>query len=113
MDTNTIVESLTQQRDRVVAAIEALTGATHRASTGVPRKRSKLSTAAKRKMSLAMKARWAKAKKSGKNALWSATRNKPSIMNDEDWLTVQELMEGRTETIEPNLMSLLVAPIAA
>jgi hypothetical protein len=71
MDTNSIIEELTQQRDRVVAAIEALsgTGRTHRAPSVTPRKRGMMSEAGNRSISLAMKARWAKAKKSGKNAL--------------------------------------------
>jgi hypothetical protein len=67
MNTDRIVASLTEQRDRVVAAIAALTGSNHRGSS--LRKRGKLSAAVKKRMSLAMKARWAKAKKAGKNAL--------------------------------------------
>jgi hypothetical protein len=72
MDTNTIVEELTQQRDRVVAAIKALTGANHTkrvVSSAASRRRGKMSATGKRRISLAMKARWAKAKKAGKNAL--------------------------------------------
>lgn len=70
MDTTSIIEALTQERDRVVAAIEALSGGhTRGGASTMPRKRGKLSAAVKKKMSLAMKARWAKAKKSGKNAL--------------------------------------------
>jgi hypothetical protein len=74
MDTNSIVEELTQQRDRVVAAIEALRGKrTYRRSassgTETQEPRRKMSAAVKRKLSLAAKARWAAAKKSGKNAL--------------------------------------------
>jgi hypothetical protein len=69
MDTSQIVDELTQQRDRVVAAIKALTG-TNRPEriTSISGKRT-LSAAAKRRLSLAAKARWAKAKKAGKNAL--------------------------------------------
>jgi hypothetical protein len=71
MNTNIIVEELTQQRDRVVAAIEALSGGrrTRRGPSATPRKRGKMSAAGKKRISDAMKARWAKAKKSGKNAL--------------------------------------------
>jgi len=71
MDTNQIIVELTQQRDRVVAAIKALTG-TNRADQVLSRngrKKRTLSAEAKRKLSLVAKARWAKAKKSGKNAL--------------------------------------------
>lgn len=72
MDTPNILEALTEQRDRVVAAIEALTGGrTRRASSSAsgPRKRGQMSEAGRRSISLRMKARWAKAKKAGKNAL--------------------------------------------
>jgi hypothetical protein len=72
MNTNSIVEELTQQRDRVVAAIEALSGGgrkTRRGPSSTPHKRGKMSAAGKKRISDAMKARWAKAKKSGKNAL--------------------------------------------
>jgi hypothetical protein len=72
MNINSIVDELTQQRDRISAAITALTGTNHvqpKPSTTERKKRNKLSAAAKRRMSLAMKARWAKAKKAGKNAL--------------------------------------------
>jgi hypothetical protein len=71
MDRNTIIDELTQQRDRVVTAIEALTGTDrkHRAPSALQRRRGEMSEAGKRSISLAMKARWAKAKKSGKNAL--------------------------------------------
>jgi hypothetical protein len=73
MDTPSIIEALTEQRDRVVAAIEALTGGrTRRASSVVAagsRKRGQMSEAGRRSISMRMKARWAKAKKAGKNAL--------------------------------------------
>jgi hypothetical protein len=71
MDTPHIIEALTEQRDRVVAAIEALTGGrTRRASTAAgPRKRGQMSEAGRRSISMRMKARWAKAKRAGKNAL--------------------------------------------
>ena len=69
MDTNSIVAELIQQRDRVVAAIEALRGKRsyrRSPSSGIRRK---MSAALKRKLSLSAKARWAAAKKAGKNAL--------------------------------------------
>ncbi len=72
MDTPNIIEALTEQRDRVVAAIEALTGGRARrasSSSAGPRKRGQMSEAGRRSISLRMKARWAKAKKAGKNAL--------------------------------------------
>jgi hypothetical protein len=74
MDTPSIIEALTEQRDRVVAAIEALTGGrTRRASSSAapagPRKRGQMSEAGRRSISMRMKARWAKAKRAGKNAL--------------------------------------------
>jgi hypothetical protein len=72
MDTTTIIDELSQQRDRVVAAIEALTGSNHTkrvVPSATPRKRGKMSAAGKKRISDAMKARWAKAKKSGKNVL--------------------------------------------
>jgi hypothetical protein len=74
MDTPNIIDQLTEQRDRIIAAIEALNGGRSRriaVTTGKPlgRPRGKMSAAGKRSISLAMKARWAKAKKSGKNAL--------------------------------------------
>ena len=73
MDTPNIIEALTEQRDRVVAAIEALTGGRTRrvssSSSAGPRKRGQMSEAGRRSISMRMKARWAKAKKAGKNAL--------------------------------------------
>ena len=73
MDTPSIIEALTEQRDRVVAAIEALTGGrTRRASSSAaagPRKGGQMSEAGRRSISMRMKARWAKAKRAGKNAL--------------------------------------------
>ena len=71
MDTNSIVDKLTEQRDRVVAAIEALTtaGRTHRGPSSKSRKRGKMSEAGKKRISERMKARWAKAKRAGKNSL--------------------------------------------
>jgi hypothetical protein len=71
MNTNNILEELTEQRDRIVAAIEALGGGRTRRSyspkTG--KSKSKMSEAGKRRISMRMKARWAKAKRAGKNSL--------------------------------------------
>jgi hypothetical protein len=71
MDTDKILNELSEQRDRIVAAIEALGGGGKRKSSSskTGRSRSKMSEAGKRSISQRMKARWAKAKKSGKNAL--------------------------------------------
>jgi hypothetical protein len=70
MDRHSIVTELTQQRNRVVAAIEALCGDRRRKSSSAkPHQRGKMSEAGKRRISEGMKARWAKAKKTGKNAL--------------------------------------------
>jgi len=70
MDRNNIVENLKQQRNRLTAAIEALTGGRrHMGSSTQPRNGGKMSAAGRKRISDAMKARWAKAKKTGKNAL--------------------------------------------
>jgi DNA invertase Pin-like site-specific DNA recombinase len=70
MDTNSIVEKLTEQRDRVAAAIDALTaGRKQRGPSSKSRKRGKMSEAGKKRISERMKARWAKAKRAGKNSL--------------------------------------------
>jgi hypothetical protein len=70
MDTPNIIEHLIEQRDRIVAAIEALNGGrTSRATSAKPGKRGKMSEAGKRRISERMKARWAKAKRAGRNAL--------------------------------------------
>jgi len=70
MDTETLISELTQQRDRVVAAIEALTGGpAHRDYLGILRPRRRLSPAHKRRLSLLTKTRWAKAKKAGLNKI--------------------------------------------
>ena len=71
MNTDNILDELTQQRDRVVAAIAALNGGgTRRTSSAKTGKaRSKMSEAGKRSISQRMKARWAKAKRAGKNSL--------------------------------------------
>ena len=73
-----ILTQLKDQRDRIDAAIRALgedgagngrKKAVHSGPTNGRRKKRKLSAAARRKISLAAKARWAKAKKAGKNRL--------------------------------------------
>jgi len=71
MDTNNILEELIEERNRIVAAIEALGGSRKRKSySSKPGKpKSKMSDAGKRRISERMKARWAKAKRAGKNSL--------------------------------------------
>jgi len=68
-----ILSALKQQRDRIDAAIRALSGSTGgrgRAAAGGPRgPRRRLSAEARRKISEAAKVRWAKAKKAGRNRL--------------------------------------------
>src|SRR5216683_7139440 len=73
-----ILTQLKDQRDRIDAAIRALgedgagdgrKRAVHSGPTNGRRKKRKLSAAARRKISIAAKARWAKAKKAGKNRL--------------------------------------------
>jgi hypothetical protein len=72
MDTAAIIAELTAERDRLNTALAALRGRTNRnskSSSGTRRKKRTMSAENKRKLSLAAKARWAKAKKAGKNAL--------------------------------------------
>lgn len=93
MDINVILEQLKQERDRIsgaIAALEGHSGGTGRrgrrpgrsktakveTATAFPfgaakpkRRRRKVSAAVKRRLSEAAKARWAKAKKAGKNSL--------------------------------------------
>jgi hypothetical protein len=73
-----ILHELENHRDRIDAAIRALTGGPagngrRRSSQGQPtarrRGRRKLSAAARKRISEAAHARWAKAKKAGKNSL--------------------------------------------
>jgi hypothetical protein len=72
-----IITQLKEERDRIDAAIRALSGGTGRgrpaagrvASTNGRRKRRTLSVAARRKIAAAARARWAKAKKAGRNRL--------------------------------------------
>lgn len=82
MNTASIVNALKQERDRIDAAIAALSGgiagngrrSARRSlpigSTSARRKpRRRLSVVARKKISEAAKARWAKAKKAGKSSL--------------------------------------------
>ena len=67
MNTSEIVSSLRSQRDRIDAAISALEGAGTRggrtARTGKSRSGRRMSAAARRKISLAQRKRWAKQKR--------------------------------------------------
>jgi hypothetical protein len=82
MDLESIVSALRDERDRIDAALTALSGiksGNGRRRGGrirIPgmlsfakRRRRTLSAAARRKISEAAKARWAKAKKAGRNSL--------------------------------------------
>jgi hypothetical protein len=69
-----ILTALKQERDRIDAAIQALSGGGRarggRGRAAGPRKgRRRLSAAARRKISNAAKARWAQAKRAGRNRL--------------------------------------------
>jgi len=67
MNTSEIVSSLRSQRDRIDAAISALEGSGNRggrtALTGKRRSGRRMSAAARRKISLAQRKRWAKQKR--------------------------------------------------
>ena len=71
MDTAAIIGELEAERDRLSQAISALRGSRsiRMTASGRPDGRNQMSVEVKRKLSLAAKARWAKAKKAGKNAL--------------------------------------------
>jgi len=81
MDTASILKTLKQERERIDAAIAALSGGSvgngrkRRGRTvriepsGSRRPRRKLSAAARKRISDAAKARWAKAKKAGRTSL--------------------------------------------
>lgn len=80
MNTETIVQSLKEEKERLEKAIAALEGswekstnrrrtAGHAAGNGRRRRKRKLSPAARKRISQAAKARWAKAKKAGRNTL--------------------------------------------
>lgn len=70
-----IITQLKEERDRLDAAIRALSGTARRgrpAGSGAGngrRKRRQLSAAARAKIAAAARARWAKAKKAGRNRL--------------------------------------------
>ncbi len=64
MDTESIIADLEQERDRLTAAIQALSESGTRRS----RRRRRLSAAAKRRISDAMRKRWAARKKKEKTA---------------------------------------------
>jgi hypothetical protein len=77
MDTHSILSALREERNRIDAALAALSGIREgngrrrgiiRRLPGRPRTRT-LSAAARRRISEAAKARWAKAKKAGRNSL--------------------------------------------
>jgi hypothetical protein len=81
MDTASILKALKQERDRINAAIAALSGGSagngrrrhvRTIRIGLPgsrRPRRRLSAAGRKRISDAAKARWAEAKKAGKNSL--------------------------------------------
>lgn len=72
MDTAAIIGELEAERDRLSQAISALRGSRSIRMTASGRRdgrKRQMSAEVKRKLSLAAKARWAKAKKAGKNAL--------------------------------------------
>jgi hypothetical protein len=72
LDKASIIAELTAERDRLdnaIAALQSRGSHTSRPSSGTGRKKRTMSAKNKRKLSLAAKARWAKAKKAGKNAL--------------------------------------------
>jgi len=80
MTTNSILEALKQQKERIEKAIAALGGsranttngrrtAGHTAGKGRRKAKRRLSAAARKRISEAAKARWAKAKRAGRNSL--------------------------------------------
>jgi hypothetical protein len=68
MNTDEIIQELEDKRDTLTGAINALKGRTNQRGPK-PGRRGGLSDAVKRRMSLAMKKRWAERKKAGKKAL--------------------------------------------
>lgn len=77
MDTQSIISELEAERERVENAITALQGSHNRLgrpkgstdATNGRKGRRHLSAAARKRISEGMKARWAKAKRTGKNSL--------------------------------------------
>ncbi|HJX83128.1 MAG TPA: hypothetical protein VJ723_02145 [Candidatus Angelobacter sp.] len=65
MTISTIIQSLEEQRDRIDEAISALGGSTGTRGGRGRRSGWRLSAAARRKISLAQKKRWAERKKKG------------------------------------------------
>jgi hypothetical protein len=63
MDTNELIRQLTEERDRIDAAIKLLSGSDAPTKAPAKGKRKKMSAAARKRISAAQKARWAKAKK--------------------------------------------------
>lgn len=63
MDTQTIVGELNSEIDRLTAARDLLIGSQTRSNGVTPRKKRFLSAAARRKISLAQKKRWAETRK--------------------------------------------------
>jgi hypothetical protein len=63
MDTNDIVKHLTDERDRIDAAIKLLSGSATAKPTGKKRGRRKMSKEARARIAAAQKARWAKQRK--------------------------------------------------
>jgi hypothetical protein len=68
MDTQQIISALREEKDRLEQAISALEGAGGRSIGGGRRGRRHLSAAAKRRISIMMKKRWAERKKAAKAA---------------------------------------------
>lgn len=74
MDTQLIISELEAERDRLNKALTALQGSRKqlgrpKGSTNGRKGRRRLSAAARKRISEGMKARWAKAKRTGKNSL--------------------------------------------
>jgi hypothetical protein len=74
MDVASILHQLKEQRASLTAAIAALEGRAEKTSSssgkrGGPRVKLRMSAAARKRISDSAKARWAKAKKAGRNTL--------------------------------------------
>jgi len=68
MDTQQIISALREEKDRLEQAISALEGTGSHGVGGARRGRRRLSAAAKRRISIMMKKRWAERKKAAKAA---------------------------------------------
>lgn len=77
VDINSILGEMKRERDRLNGAISALErGRTvNKTPNGRRKGRGRLSAAARKKISEAAKARWAKAKKAGRNSLQRGSTN--------------------------------------